>query len=480
MGAFYVDLPTLGYEPTHDQIVSNVQTELRRYTEDPKDAMEVWGWELGALRPEDKYRIDQLLRMYIFQRDQVVSALKRLDRELGAYASRGSQVEKQLKEFIEFLPKETDKARIAKAPSSPRTEFSSLEEQQKYLLEFGWDQDTGIFPAAKGVIAFQHPAVTRCLGMVPSLDMGYDGDGTGEWVRAVYFRLTDRSYPREWIKDGRLYDLVDTALALQAELQLQCLLTDREFTRLIETRGQEFEYLKAEAARKAADEQEDSNFWAAFGDVLGIVSAVAGALALIPVFTPIAGPIAAVTAIGALAAHTTDAALKGDWDAATIVGLGADALAALPAIGAIAKSIRSGKAVLTHIGAGSKAVFRAQVATRRAGLIFLAETGGTGAADAAKIFDYIGTKGAKAVGASASAGKLTGKVLQGSVNLSTQIPLVIEMATGKDMGQEKNVAGGAALTANYGQTIGSWGAVGTAAKKTATVSLAAFAKIIAR
>ncbi|MEV7244371.1 hypothetical protein [Streptomyces sp. NPDC093248] len=48
------------------------------------------------------------------------------------------------------------------------------------------------------------------------------------------------------------------------------------------------------------------------------------------------------------------------------------------------------------------------------------------------------------------------------------------------MGQEKNVAGGAALTANYGQTIGSWGTVGTAAQKAGTVSLATVAKIIGR
>ncbi|MFC8585330.1 hypothetical protein ACFUGD_12375 [Streptomyces sp. NPDC057217] len=54
------------------------------------------------------------------------------------------------------------------------------------------------------------------------------------------------------------------------------------------------------------------------------------------------------------------------------------------------------------------------------------------------------------------------------------------MSTGTDMGQEKNVAGGAALTADYGQTIGSWGAVGTTARRTATVSLAAFGRIIGR
>ncbi|MGA5822879.1 hypothetical protein ACPC54_34085 [Kitasatospora sp. NPDC094028] len=270
------------------------------------------------------------------------------------------------------------------------------------------------------------------------------------------------------------------ALALQAELQLQCLLTDREFTRVIQTRGQEFAWLKAEAARKAAEEAAKGSFWGLFGDILGIVSAVAGVLALIPVLTAIAGPVAAVTAIASLGAHTVDAAIKGDWDASTIVGLGADALAALPGVGAVAKGLKAGRAITKTIGVGAKASYKASVGVRRAGLTFLAETGGSGASDATKVFNYIGTKGAKVVGASEKAGKLTGKVLQGSVNLSTQVPLVVEMSTGADMGQEKDYASRAALTANYGQTIGSWGVVGSAAQKAGTVSLATFAKIIGR
>ncbi|MFD4531974.1 hypothetical protein ACFWNL_20170 [Kitasatospora sp. NPDC058397] len=442
-----VDLEALGYQPgNQDKIVFNVQSELNMYTTNSKDAMKIWGWDPEALRPEDHYRIDQLLRLYVFQRDQVIDALHRLDWELGGYAYSDQKVAQELADFKQFLPREA-----AKSP-------------------FGADPD---FPRTAGVIAFRHSSVARRLGSIPSLAMGgYSGEG-------VYYRLTDNGYPREWIKDERLYDLIDMALALQAELQLQCLLTDREFTRVIQTRGQEFEYLKAEAARKAAEEQ-GSSFWSVFGDILGIVSAVAGVLALIPVLTPIAGPVAAVTAIAALGAHTVDAAIKGDWDAATIVGLGADALAALPGVGAVAKSLKAGKAIVKTIGTGAKASYKASVGVRRAGLTFLAETGGSKASDATKVFNYIGTKGAKVVGASEKAGKIAGKVLQGSVNLSTQVPLVVEMSTGADMSQAKEGASGAALTANYGQSIGSWGIVGDAAKKTGTVSLATFSKIIGR
>ncbi|MEV8324402.1 hypothetical protein [Kitasatospora sp. NPDC056731] len=510
-----VSLPNLGYGPGHDKIVFNVQSELNMYTTNSKDAMKIWGWDPSALRPEDHYRIDQLLRLYVFQRDQVIAALKRLDVELGTYTgaqqrlkalgldagnlgalgldaldlvadfeqtaeagsaapSPESEISKQLKAFKTFLRENTwqDLEKWAKEndlyverPSDPlAAALMSGFEGQAY--EDG-------FPDAEGVIAFKHPVVARYLGPISSLAMG------GRSGEGVYFRLTDSSYPREWIKDGRLYDLVDMALALQAELQLQCLLTDREFTRVIQTRGQEFEYLKAEAARKAAEEQ-GSSFWSVFGDILGIVSAVAGVLALIPILTPIAGPVAAVTAIAALGAHTVDAAIKGDWDAATIVGLGADALAALPGVGAVAKSLKAGKAIVKTIGTGAKASYKASVGVRRAGLTFLAETGGSGASDATKVFNYLGTKGAKVVGATEKSGKIAGKVLQGSVNLATQVPLVVEMSTGRDMSQAKEGASGAALTANYGQSIGSWGIVGDAAKKTGTVSLATFSKIIGR
>ncbi|MFD7587895.1 hypothetical protein ACFV84_21010 [Kitasatospora sp. NPDC059811] len=471
-----VGLPTLGFDAGRDKIVFNVQSELNMYTTNSKDAMKIWKWDPAALRPEDHYRIDQILRMYVFQRDQVIDALRRLDWELRAYASSGQEVAQELHDFKKLLSE-----KMAELPSGfPDQSSLTSEERKRFIADpmafirerNAYRADTG-FPGFAGVIAFQHPTVARYLGEIESLAMGgYSGEG-------VYFRLTDNGYPREWIKDGRLYDLIDMALALQAELQLQCLLTDREFTRVIQTRGQEFEYLKAEAARKAAAEQ-GSSFWSTFGDILGIVSAVAGVLALIPVLTPIAGPVAAVTAIAALGAHTVDAAIKGDWDAATIVGLGADALAALPGVGAVAKSLKAGKAIVKTIGTGAKASYKASVGVRRAGLTFLAETGGSGASDATKVFNYIGTKGAKVVGASEKAGKLAGKVLQGSVNLATQVPLVVEMSTGSDMSQAKEGASGAALTANYGQSIGSWGIVGDAAKKTGTVSLATFSKIIGR
>ncbi|RSO40255.1 hypothetical protein DMH15_15485 [Streptomyces sp. WAC 06725] len=147
-----------------------------------------------------------------------------------------------------------------------------------------------------------------------------------------------------------------------------------------------------------------------------------------------------------------DAAIKGNWDdPMTYVGLGADTL---PGVDAIAKSLKPARPSKT-IGTGAKASYKASVAVRRAGYTFLAEPGGTGASDATKVFKYLGDKGAKALRGSEKAGETAGKVLQGSVNLSTQVPLVSEMASGKDMSSAKNTASAAALTANHGQSTGS-------------------------
>ncbi|MFG2622174.1 hypothetical protein ACGFXC_31605 [Streptomyces sp. NPDC048507] len=408
----------------------------------------------------------------------MLAALSRVDEELGRLLAEDPEAAKEYRRFVYGLPERTRKAleehRFDDFPEDVRTALvEQLREQRKsaggeaeaapeptdeqlaygYRTSYQRPMTTASGVAVQGAMAFQHPAVARNIGYSASLAMG------GISFSCEHWRLKDNGYPREWIKNAELWDILDMALALQAELQLQCLLTDREFTRLIETRGAEFEWLKAEAARRAAEEA-GGGFWGFLGDVLGVVSAVAGVLALIPVLTPIAGPIAAVTAIASLGAHTVDAAIKGDWDAMTIVGLGADALAALPGVGAVAKGLKAGRTAMKTIGTGAKAVTKASVVSKAAGRSFLATTGGTGASEASAVFNYLGTKGAKAVGASTTAGKLSGKVLQGSVNLSTQVPVVVEMTTGADMADPKNVAAGSALTANYGQSIGNWGAGG--------------------
>ncbi|MFH8405301.1 hypothetical protein ACH4FX_11080 [Streptomyces sp. NPDC018019] len=454
----------LGFDPGDDKIVAAVHAELNMYTHDYDGlALQIWGWDSNALTDVERYKIDQVLRLFVFQEGQIVSALKRLDAEYGSYLASSPQVRAQAKQFTDSL-REAKKKRDAAQGEKLAKQREGMDdlELETWRPPEEWDRSL----TDRSVLYFDDPEIARNIGPVPSLAMGGRGFGGDYW------RLKDNGYRRERIPDAVLYDLIDTVLAVQAEFQLQCFLIDREFTRIIETRGREFEWLKAEAARKAAEEQGGGP-WGLLGDVLGVVSAVAGILALVPILTPIAGPIAVVTAVAALGAHTADAVIKGDWDGTTIVGLATDALAALPAVGAVAKSLKAGKVAMRSVG-------KVGVATKSAGRAFLVATGGAGASEASTMFSYVGAKGAKILRKSEIAGKIGGKVLQGSVNLVTQVPLVVEMTFGADLSAGKGAVSGAALTANYGQSIGSWGAVGTAAKKTGTLSLGLFAAVFRR
>ncbi|MEV7418609.1 hypothetical protein [Streptomyces sp. NPDC089919] len=295
--------------------------------------------------------------------------------------------------------------------------------------------------------------------------------GGGYSFTTTMWRLMDVAYDAQRIVDPELRDLVDHCLAVQAEYQLQALFTDREMMRVIDSSGQNFEYLKAKAAAEAAKEQGGS-FWGFLGDVLGFVSAVTGVLAMIPVLTPICGPISLATGAASFGAHLVDAAIKGDWDATTIAGLGADALSLIPGIGAVSKGLKAGRASM-------KAVGSVKVASRAAGRTFVAQVAGKGASDASTVFNYIGTRGAKVVGASADAGKLAGKVVQGSVVLATQVPYTLSLA-GVDTGAVAPGTAGGSLAVWYGNSVGSWGAVGTAAQNGGKTTLAVLGKIIGR
>ncbi|MDV6012343.1 putative T7SS-secreted protein [Haloechinothrix sp. LS1_15] len=100
-------------------------------------------------------------------------------------------------------------------------------------------------------------------------------------------------------------------------------------------------------------------------DALGIISAIAGALALIPVLTPLAGPLALVTGAAALGLRAADMAANDRWDEpGAWVGLGTDTLGALPlagpafrAGGAAVGSLRSVDGLTPAVQAGGE-VFR--------------------------------------------------------------------------------------------------------------------------
>ncbi|QRX89947.1 hypothetical protein [Streptomyces noursei] len=172
--------------------------------------------------------------------------------------------------------------------------------------------------------------------------------------------------------------------------------------------------------------------------------------AMYEMLTPLARPVAAVTAVGALALNTADAVIQGDWDAATLVGLGADVIGALPVVGALGKAARAGNLAIRSVG-------KASVAVRSGGRAFLA------AAEAGVIAKYLGAKGAQFIGASASKGVVAGKVIQGTFDLSTQIPTVVSLAGAADNDTAENVATTIGFTQSVAEKVGGWAEMGAAA-----------------
>ncbi|PJJ03754.1 hypothetical protein BX264_4148 [Streptomyces sp. 2333.5] len=433
----------LGYDPGKDDlIVAAVHSELNMYTSDEGVALRIWGWDPKALRNEDRYHIEQLIRMFLYQEERILRALERLDAQLGALRSSSDEARERVQEYTDALVEAARKRPQRGMRRDSRDEWDSFD----------------------SAIDFYDPEVARRL---ESHSLGKAGRSfTGEM-----WRFGDKGYGPDRIPDDELRELIDTVLAVEAEYQLQSLLLDREFTRIITMRGQEFEYLKALAAERAAAEEGDGG-WGILGDVLGVVSAVSGVLALIPVLTPICGPIAVVTAVGALGAHTVGAVVEGDWDAGTIVGLVTDVVGAVPAFGAVAKGLRTGTVSMRSVG-------KVGVAVRSGGRAFLAATGGAAAAEAGAIARYLGAKGAQFVGATKQGGVVAGKVIQGSVSMATQIPTVVALSTGVESGTADSVATGTDLTVGTLEMVGDWKVFGNISKRAGTVSIAAFSKVFA-
>ncbi|MEU6058873.1 hypothetical protein [Streptomyces sp. NPDC047097] len=501
----------LGYDVSlDDPIVAALISKLNMATgKFRNDAVRIWGWDRGAMREEDWYRADQVIRGWLTMERRIVSAFWTTARKYEAVTGERADAFKESLNTAaarRLLGGLLDGSLMQDDADEREEEISPVTVPDEKLLRYaqalaaGFRDITRLEDGVGAAVPDDEELRSRLVEEAQSVDgyadhqlwrMWHPGaiidltdpevarpippgslSGGGYSFSTTMWRLMDRAYTAQRIADPELRDLVDHCLGIQAEYQLQALLTDRELMKVIDGRGQEFEYLKAKAAAEAAKEA-GGGFWGFLGDALGIASAVFGVLALIPVLTPICGPVALVTAAASLTAHTVDAALKGDWDAATIAGLGADVLAVIPGISAVAKGLKAGTTAM-RTATGLK------VAARSAGRTFLTEIAGQGASEATKVFGYLGQRGAKLVGATAAKGKIAGKVMQGSVNLANQVPLTVELISGVDMSAPKAGTTGSTLAANYGQTVGSWGAVGTAAQKAGTVSLATFAKVLGR
>lgn len=89
---------------------------------------------------------------------------------------------------------------------------------------------------------------------------------------------------------------------------------------------------QTQGLRKPQGAPESDTLLGDVGDIAGAVSAVAGGLALIPVLTPFAAPVAALAGATALTAHAVDMVATESYDDPNAwVGLGGDAVGMLPA-----------------------------------------------------------------------------------------------------------------------------------------------------
>ncbi|MGW5383994.1 hypothetical protein [Nocardia sp. NPDC003963] len=498
-------MPVLGYQAGRDDlIVGAVHSKLNQYTRDPRFMVKMWGIDPAAVRPEDYLRIENLIRVFVFEEDRILAALRRLDERLAKLKKSDTAFATALTSYLESLTAAAEKR--CPPPDPPETPighdpFATTQygEQVDYgdddddedeaAVEAEIEADTAAADEARArrrrreaiqrrsyahpnsIIDFTDPEVARPLGddetpVTP--EAGFQGE---------MWRLMDIAYDSIRIPHNDLRELVDLVLAVQAEYQLQCLLIDREMSRVIDTRGREFDWLTEVAVRKYLREQGEKNSREAgkvrslflmaggvgaaavlvekaiddpltvLGDLLGIISAVSGVLALIPALTPLCGPIAVVSILASLALHTADAIVKGDWDAGTVVGLGADVIGAIPGIGALSKAVKAGTMAMRAGGT-------MRVALRHSGQAFRTAVAGASAAEAGMLSNYLGSKGAAVVGASAERGIVAGKVIQGAFDLTTQVPAVINLVPDTSAGAGAPAAAGAYTTRGVGELAG--------------------------
>lgn len=177
------------------------------------------------------------------------------------------------------------------------------------------------------------------------------------------------------------------------------------------------------------------------GDVAGMISAVSGTLALIPILAPVAAPIALVSGAVALVAHGTEMVTEEKWDDPSAwTDLVGDSAGLIP-------GVRGAGAVLDAARAVGPA------ATRAEALIAGAREAGQQAAEVAPSWKALGDSVAPRFGPAAD-GEFLGKVMQGGVATGSQVPTAVEWATeGETAKPAKDFGSAAATAANLAQLL---------------------------
>jgi hypothetical protein len=442
----------LGYDPREkDELVLRARRDIEHYRRDPRGTVMSWGVPAEAFTDEVRGRIEELHRSFRYAEPRLLAALARLNK-------RAIQVRKDYP---------ADVARYLK---------SFMDNEVMAAIQRGDEV------AVASVTALVQPNV------VAVNQTNSTADGIPFQPVLDQTVVTEATIPRAELR-VLVNDIRDAQRQYQIAAQAMVLDEQRlttqarwDFYFAAELAANELKIAQMRDAARAQQAKSDGGS-GLIGDVFGMVSAVTGVLALIPVLTPVMGPIALVTGAVAFSANAASMAMKGDWDDPTAwAGLGADALSMVPGVGAVAKGAKAAKAAAKGATAATgsmRAAGRIARAARTGGRVFLGEVAGSGAAEASKLFTYVGNKAASVGGrAMAKQGTTIAKVLQGSVDLATQVPVALELSAGASVDTAKDAATDTSLIVSYGNSIGSWGAVGSAAKKGGKGSLALFASII--
>ncbi|RRO18172.1 hypothetical protein EIL87_07960 [Saccharopolyspora rhizosphaerae] len=189
------------------------------------------------------------------------------------------------------------------------------------------------------------------------------------------------------------------------------------------------------------------------GDIAGIVSAVAGALAFIPVCAPIAGPVALIAGGVALAAHGADMVVNEKYDDMNgWISLGGDVAGLIPGVGAISKGFNAAGDVV----AGADRLVDVSRATGASGMLdtageavykggrAFAQEAGEAAQEPAKAFDVLADKVVTAH-APVELQHNVAKAFQGGTSVALQVPAAAGLISNDQATTDaKNVSGAVA------------------------------------
>ncbi|MCE7007910.1 hypothetical protein LWC34_34575 [Kibdelosporangium philippinense] len=291
---------------------------------------------------------------------------------------------------------------------------------------------------AKGKVASADQAYAQSRGN-PDLGLAGKVFGTDAELQAAQGRynaaksqLDQASNDAEAARDA-LDDLIKQAKDLQDRHEDEA----ERIADLIETAGED--YSPDEGFFEAIGNwlERNAELIGQIADIAGVVSAIAGALAFIPVLAPIMAPIALVAGGIALLGHTGAMIGKGEYGMDDWVNVVGDFAGVIPGVGAAIKGVGLAADAAPILGKAGAVVTGAdamgQVASQPARLFQMASEGLMGGLPSA-MADNVA------------------KAMQSSINLTAQVPTVVEWATpGETEKDRKSAAGWLAGVANVFQ-----------------------------